>query len=300
MRGNRRRLSGTWAIPSSTIRCAGVADQIDALHRDRARGRPDQARDDPHQRGLARAVRADDADRLARRAPRARRRTAPGSSPYPARTPFSSSIGPAAGGRDGAGGARLGAEVHLDHAGVGRDLGGEALGDLLAVVEHHHAVHHAHQDAHDVLDPDDRDVEVLRDPAQQSAAWSISCSSRPLRLSSASRSFGDVARALASSSFLSAAAPSPSTTAARSVGSPTSSSARSAASSARAPRVPALTEEAGEHHVLEDGEPAERPRDLEGAADAEVDDPVRRLPADLAPLEPDRSRRWARACRRAC
>ena len=76
-----------------------------------------------------------------------------------------------------------------------------------------------------------RSFEIRR---SKSAAWSISCSSRPLRLSSASRSFGAVARALASSSFLSAAAPSPSTTAARSVGSPTSSSARWAASSARA------------------------------------------------------------------
>ena len=36
------------------------------------------------------------------------------------------------------------AEVRLDHLGVLRDLERRALGDLLAVVQHHHAVHHAH------------------------------------------------------------------------------------------------------------------------------------------------------------
>ena len=39
---------------------------VGAFHRDRALGRPDQARDHPHQGGLAGAVRADHADRLAR------------------------------------------------------------------------------------------------------------------------------------------------------------------------------------------------------------------------------------------
>src|SRR6185295_15082784 len=56
------------------------------------------------------------------------------------------------------------------------------------------------------------------------------------------------------------------------------------------PRRPALAEEAGEGHVLEQGQPAERPGDLEGPADAEVDDPVRGLPGELVPFEPDRAR----------
>ena len=34
------------------------------------------------------------------------------------------------------------------------------------MVEHHHAVDHAHQDAHDVLDPDDGDAELVADVAQ--------------------------------------------------------------------------------------------------------------------------------------
>src|SRR5262249_31755265 len=82
---------------------------------------------------------------------------------------------------------------------------------------------------------------------RRSAAWSISCSSRPLRLSSASSSFGSVASALASSSFFRAAAPRPSTVAARSVDRPTRPSAFSAASNAFArecrpwPKNPAST-----------------------------------------------------------
>ncbi len=34
------------------------------------------------------------------------------------------------------------------------------------MIEHHHAVDHAHQDAHDVLDPDDGDAELVADLAQ--------------------------------------------------------------------------------------------------------------------------------------
>jgi hypothetical protein len=54
--------------------------------------------------------------------------------------------------------------------------------------------------------------------------------------------------------------------------------------------MPSLAEESREHHVLEEREPAKRPWDLERAADAEVDDPVRRLAGDLATLEADRPR----------
>src|SRR5439155_5785577 len=44
-----------------------------------------------------------------------------------------------------------------------------------------------------------------------------------------------------------------------------------------------------QHHVLDQREAAERAWDLEGAADAEVDDPMRRLAGDLASGEPDRA-----------
>src|SRR3954469_24671905 len=53
---------------------------------------------------------------------------------------------------------------------------------------------------------------------------------------------------------------------------------------------------AGQRHVLEDREPVERPRDLEGAADAAVDDAMRRLPRELGAVENDRTcRREQRA-----
>ena len=97
-----------------------------------------------------------------------------------------------------------------------------------------------------------------------------------------------MASALASSSFLSAAAPRPSTVA-RAIGRQPDQRQRPLGGlEGRGPRVPALAVEAREHHVLDEREPAERPRDLERAADAEIDDPVRRLAADLATLEADR------------
>jgi hypothetical protein len=53
----------------------------------------------------------------------------------------------------------------------------------------------------------------------------------------------------------------------------------------------ALAIEARQHHVLEQGEPLERPRDLEGAADAAIDDAMRGQSRNLAALEHDRARR---------
>ena len=167
MRGNRRRLSGTCAMPSPTIRCAGVATRSTPFHRDGAGGGPDQARDHPHERGLARAVRTDDADRF----PVADLERDVEQGLECRRTPRGP-IGARAWIRGGAAGDR--ARRRRDWVprytsitrGIRRDLGRSALRDLLAVIEHHHAVHHAHQDAHDVLDPDDRDAELLADPAQ--------------------------------------------------------------------------------------------------------------------------------------
>src|SRR5262249_55606798 len=52
--------------------------------------------------------------------------------------------------------------------------------------------------------------------------------------------------------------------------------------------VTPLTVEAGERHVLEDREAPERAWDLEGPTDTRVGDVVRRLTADLLPLEADR------------
>src|SRR5205807_8138778 len=53
--------------------------------------------------------------------------------------------------------------------------------------------------------------------------------------------------------------------------------------------VAALAVEAGQRDVLENRQAMERPRDLEGAADAAIDDPVRRAAGDLMPVEIDRA-----------
>ena len=55
--------------------------------------------------------------------------------------------------------------------------------------------------------------------------------------------------------------------------------------------VAALAVISGQGDILEDAEPVKRPRDLEGAADAAVDDAVRGHARDLGAVEQDRSRR---------
>src|SRR5215468_1397916 len=60
---------------------------------------------------------------------------------------------------------------------------------------------------------------------------------------------------------------------------------------------PALAVETRQHHVLDQGEPLERARDLEGAADAAVDDAVRGETGDLAAFEYNRSRRGRKGAR---
>ena len=135
---------------------------------------------------------------------------------------------------------------------------GAPVEDLLAVVEHDHAVDHAHQHAHDVLDPDDGDALLARGcaaacrPPAPSRQWS-----RPLRLSSASSSFGCVASARASSSFFSAAAPRPSVGRAR-VG-------RQADQSPAPPRPGASSRRASIAAVL--AEPGRRARRSRAASD---------------------------------
>src|SRR5688572_5049694 len=50
-------------------------------------------------------------------------------------------------------------EVDLHHGRVGLHLGRRALRDFLAIVEHHHAVGHAHDQPHVVLDDEHRQPE---------------------------------------------------------------------------------------------------------------------------------------------
>ena len=71
---------GTWAMPSSTIRCGRRRRQVDALHRDRAaRSAGSGRRSTRISVVLPAPFGPITADRLAARAPRATRRTAPGS-----------------------------------------------------------------------------------------------------------------------------------------------------------------------------------------------------------------------------
>src|SRR5207244_4417712 len=62
--------------------------------------------------------------------------------------------------------SRSRAEIDLHHPGIAGHRALQALRNLLAVIEHHHAIDHPHQDAHDVLDPDDGDAEFVADLAQ--------------------------------------------------------------------------------------------------------------------------------------
>src|SRR5437763_15708794 len=55
------------------------------------------------------------------------------------------------------------AEVDLGHAGIDGSLRGQAVEDLLTMIEHDHAVDDAHQDAHDVLDPDNCNAHARAD-----------------------------------------------------------------------------------------------------------------------------------------
>src|SRR5262245_42907001 len=60
-------------------------------------------------------------------------------------------------------------EIGVDHFPVRFDLGRHAVGDLAAVVEHHHAVGDVHHHAHVVLDEDDGGAEVVVDVEDEAA-----------------------------------------------------------------------------------------------------------------------------------
>src|SRR5262245_34139127 len=172
MRGNKRRFSGTCATPSPTIRCAGVrarSTSSSVIEPNVGRIRPEIARINvvlpaPFGPITPTASAGCTSSETSNKA---------WNVPYPAWTDLSSSIRATRRVRSGARGRRdrlrgfgLGAEIDLDHARIRRDLRGEPLGDLLAVIEHHRAVDHAHQDPHDVLDPDDGHAHFLADPTQ--------------------------------------------------------------------------------------------------------------------------------------
>ena len=57
------------------------------------------------------------------------------------------------------------AQVGLDHLGIAHHLGRRAVGDLAALVQHHHALDVAQQRGHGVLDPHHREVELVAQAA---------------------------------------------------------------------------------------------------------------------------------------
>src|SRR5215831_20951538 len=60
-------------------------------------------------------------------------------------------------------------EISIDDLLILLDLGRDAVGDLAAVVEHHHAVGDVHHHAHVVLDQDQRGAEVVVDVEDETA-----------------------------------------------------------------------------------------------------------------------------------
>jgi hypothetical protein len=157
------------------------------------------------------------------------------------------------------------------------------------VIEHHYAIDHAHQDAHDVLDPDDRHAELAADPAQELGGLIhlvLVQTAQALVGEQELRLGGERLRQL---ELLERGRPEP-VHGGRPIGwEPDQPECLLGRLEGLRPRVPALAEEPGEHHVIQEREPAERARDLERAANAEIDDAIWRLPGDLAPLEPDRA-----------
>jgi hypothetical protein len=59
------------------------------------------------------------------------------------------------------------AQVGLHHLGIAHHLGGRAVGNLAALVQHDHALHMAQQRGHGVLDPHHRQVQLVAQAADQ-------------------------------------------------------------------------------------------------------------------------------------
>ena len=164
------------------------------------------------------------------------------------------------------------------------------------MIEHHHAVDHPHQHAHDVLDPDDGDAEFVADLAQHVGGLIHLGLVEPAEAFVGEQKFWPGRERLCQFELLQAGGAE-----AIDAGVPIG---RQADHGERAfggliglgAAVAALAVIAGQRHVLEDAEPVKRPRDLEGAADAAVDDAVRGDARDLRAVEQDRScRRHQRA-----
>src|SRR4051812_11748594 len=190
----------------------------------------------------------------------------------------------------------VGAEVDLDHTRIARHLAWQAFRNLLAVVEHHDAIDHAHQHAHDVLDPDDGDAELVADLAQHVGGLVHLGIVQSAQAFVGEQKFRPGRERLGEFELLQAGGAEP-VDAGVAIGRQADHAERLFRGLVGAgAAVAALAVIARQRHVLEDAEAAERPRDLKGAADAAIDNPVRRKPCDLRAGERDRTcRRHQRA-----
>src|SRR5262249_10969809 len=154
--GNRRRFSGPWAIPRSTMRWAGTprSDRPSRLMPPPKVGMsPDTTRISvvlpaplgPITPTVSPAATSSDTPNNVRK------------EPYPAEISTSDSM---------IGLSPL-AEINFRHARIARGLAGQPVENLLAVVEHDDALDDAHQHAHDVLDPHDCDPHATADAREQ-------------------------------------------------------------------------------------------------------------------------------------
>ena len=158
------------------------------------------------------------------------------------------------------------------------------------MVEHHHPIDHAHQDAHDVLDPDDGDAEFVTDVAQHVGGLiHLGLVEAPQALIG-EQQFRPGRERLRKFQLFQPGGAEPVDTGVA-VGRKPDHGERAFGRLLRLrPAVPALAEISGERHVLEDRQSMKWPGDLEGAADATVDDPVRRKACELGAIEPHRAR----------
>src|SRR5215470_2779496 len=154
--GNSRRFSGTWAIPCSTIRCGGTP----TIERPSSVMAPAKAATSPDMTRISVVLPAPLGPITPTVSPAATSSDTPNSArkePYPAEMSASDSmidlLAPA--------------QINLRHARVARSLGGQTVENLLAVVEHDHALDDPHQHAHDVLDPDDGYAHAAADAFKQ-------------------------------------------------------------------------------------------------------------------------------------
>ena len=143
------------------------------------------------------------------------------------------------------------------------------------MIEHHHAVDHPHQHAHDVLDPDDGDAEFVADLAQHIGGLIHLGLVEPAKAFVGKQKLWSGRERFCQFEFFQAGGTEPidAGVAIRRQPDHVKRVLGRLVRLGAAVAAPAVI--AGQRHVLKNAEPVKRPRDLEGTADAAVDDAVR-------------------------